>query len=91
MWENCGNVGNVGKLGELADGSVFFLLIRIGFFTIVVSAIHVIQRAILYATVVFQNSNHTRENRYSFLYPTGVVLLNKGSIQNTMGCSMWFM
>ena len=34
---------------------------------------------------VFQNSNHTRgENRYSFLYPTGVVLLNKGSIQNTL-------
>ena len=46
-------MGNVGKMGELADGSVFFLLIRIGFFTIVVSAIHVqvIQRAILYATV----------------------------------------
>ena len=42
-------MGNLGKLGELADGSVFFLIIRIGFFTIVVSAI--IQRAILYATV----------------------------------------
>ena len=42
-------MGNLGKLGELADGSVFFPLIRIGFFTIVVSAI--IQRAILYATV----------------------------------------
>ena len=53
MLETVGNVGNVGKLGELADGSVFFLLIRIGFFTIVVSAIHVMQRAILlqYATV----------------------------------------
>ena len=42
MWEN------VGELAP-ADGSVFFLLIRIVFFTIVVSAI--IQRAILYATV----------------------------------------
>ena len=70
-------MGNVGKLGELADGSVFFLLIRIGFFTIVVSAIHVIQRAIVRdgQISVFQNSNHTRENRYSFLYRTGVVLL----------------
>ena len=59
---NCGNVGNLGKLGELADGSVFFL-IRIGFFTIVVSAI--IQRAILHIRdgqiSVFQNSNHTRK------------------------------
>ena len=71
-------MGNVGKLGELADGSVFFLLIRVGFFTIVVSAIHVIQRAILYATVVFQKSNHTRENRYSFLFIT------RGSIQHTL-------
>ena len=80
-------MGMWGKLGELADGSVFFLLIRIGFFTIVVSAIHVIQRAILYADgqiFVLQNSNHTHENRYSFLYPTGVVLLNKGSTQNTL-------
>ena len=54
---------NVGKLGELADGSVFFLLIRIGFFTIVVSAI--IQRAILHIRdgqiSVFQNSYHTRK------------------------------
>ena len=66
----------MGKLGELADGSVFFLLIRIGFFTIVVSAIHVIQRAILYATVVFQKSNHTREK---------LPLHNKGSsIQHTL-------
>ena len=63
-----------------------FLLIRIGFFTIVVSAIHVIQRAILYATVksLYFKTPITHAKTDSFLYPTGVVLLNKGSIQNTL-------
>ena len=79
-----GNVGNVGKLGELADGSVFFLLIRIGFFTIVGHTCNTARYTVRDGQIsVFQNSNHTRENRYSFLDPTGVVL-NKGSIQNTL-------
>ena len=72
MWEN------VGELAP-ADGSVFFLLIRIGFFTIVVSAI--IQRAILYATVkslYFKTPiTHMKTDIASFI--------NKGSIQDNMG------
>ena len=82
--ETVGKLGNVGKLGELADGSVFF---RIRFFTIVVSAIHVIQRAILYATVkslYFKTPNTHAKTDIASFYPTGVVLLNKGSIQNTL-------
>ena len=71
-------MGNLGKMGELADGSVFFPLIRIGFFTIVVSAI--IQRAILYATVKSLNFKtpitHTKTDIASSI--------NKGSIQNTL-------
>ena len=71
-------MGNVGKLGELADGSVFFLLIRIRFFTIVVSAI--IQRPILYATVkslFFKTPiTHTKTDIASSI--------NKGLFKNTL-------
>ena len=79
----------MGNVGELADGSVFFLLIRINRVLYDRRVGHTCNTARY--TVrdgqisVFQNSNHTRENRYSFLYPTGVVvLLNKWSIQNTL-------
>ena len=58
-------VGEIVGMWEIWEnwGISFFLLIRIGFFTIVVSAI--IQRAILHIRdgqiSVFQNSNHTRK------------------------------
>ena len=76
-------MGNLGKLGKLADGSVFFLLIRIGFFTIVVSAI--IQRAILYATVkslYFKTPiTHTNTDIASSIIKQGVYS------KHFMGCS----
>ena len=64
------------------------LLIRIGFFTIVVSAIHVIQRAILYATVkslYFKTPITHAKTDIASSIPQGVYS------KHFMGCSMWFM